>query len=133
MGRFVSIFFAWILLISCNDDLPVGLYGYQVQNLLVGDSIKVWQNLSEDGNLPQFYTITSDEDDIRVIGYNQVDDTLFDETGRISTFEIFFTDSIVFSDSYFWRIKSLRNSNLEFVAIFTDNSVSASFILVDSK
>lgn len=121
----------WFFCVSCNDDLPVGLYGYQVQKLLAGDSVKVWQNSSDQGVLPQFFKIISDEEDIRVIGYNQEVDTLFDEIGRISTFEIFFTDSIVFSESYYWRIKSLRNSSLEFDAIFTDNSVSASYILVD--
>ncbi len=132
MGKYVSILFIWVFCVSCNDDLPVGLYGYQVQNLLIGDSVKVWQNSSDQSTLPQFFKITSDEDNIRVIGYNQEDDTLFDELGRISTFEIFFTDSIVFSETYYWRIKSLRNSNLEFDAIFTDNSVSASFIHADS-
>lgn len=95
----------WLALFACREEVvPPGLYGYQVEKLLYGDSVKTWIYAQEDqGGFPAI-TIEKSTPDSIVVSAFFGQDTVFQKTGTASELDLLFTDSLKFSDGTFWMV-----------------------------
>ena len=115
-----------VLMISCTaEDVPAGLYGYQVTRLMTHDSSKVWQiNALEQDICDQayFYRFDLVEDPVRdSVEFREIrwnctangfTDTVYITRGLPSTTGIDFSDSLLWANETSWLITSITESYL---------------------
>ena len=111
------------MLISCTaEDVPSGLYDYQVVRLMTHDSTKIWKIEGiEEGrcDATYFYQFSVEDDSITYSHIqwncvrNQYSDTTLINKGIPSSLGIIFTDSINWANGNSWSIRTLTESELE--------------------
>jgi hypothetical protein len=122
MERYVRLLFfisAVLMIVACSEDeFPASLYDYQVERLLAGEQGKLWINSSSGGD-PVFYAILADEDSIVVHSLsNSLLDTLETKKGSATSFELIFTDSIIFEGGdHVWLVQDIKNDRFQFLEI----------------
>ncbi|MEO9873017.1 hypothetical protein [Ekhidna sp.] len=127
-GKLISLF-VFLFLVSCSEeDLPDGLYDYQVERLLTGESgTKTWIQIIDSGSCADSVKLqielvennTGDSLDISRLVSNQTC-TSFETIyiGRADASfpdgRILFTDSLLFSSGDFWMVDLITSQQLRF-------------------
>ncbi|WP_420575603.1 hypothetical protein [Ekhidna sp.] len=124
----IVLFFSFI---ACSEeDLPEGLYDYQVERLLTGGSAKTWDQVVGSTNctdsLKLYFELVNDSVDISQINPGSAcafDDTLFLGRANASGFpdNNLFTDSLNFSDGDYWMIRRITSSLLQ-IEVYNNTS-----------
>ncbi len=122
-GKFLGVIFL-VLLISCSEEtLPDGIYDYQVERLLSGESgVKTWTQIVNSNNCADSVLLTfelvanaaDDSLDITMLsGCSPSNSTVL---GRASASSpeggILFTDSLIFASGEFWIIDQITSEQL---------------------
>lgn len=125
------VFVVFLFLIACSEEnLPEGIYDYQVERLLSGGSAKSWDQVvsstSCTDSLKLYFELITDSVDISQINPGNActfNDTVYLGRANASSFpdNNLFTDSLKFSDGDYWMIRRVTSSLLQ---IEVDNSLS---------
>lgn len=120
----VLVIFLLIGLMSCSDEsVPAGIYDYQVERLLSGESgIKTWSLQNNAANCTDSVKLlfelvtntTNDSLDISIInGCSPATATLIGRASASSPSDrIIFTDSLVFASGSYWIVNQITSDQL---------------------
>lgn len=118
---------------ACDEDnIPEGLYDYQVVRLLASDTSKVWQLANREPGLCDsiyFYEFTNLLDSVAVaeIRWN-CDIQWYADTVALgfavpSSIGLSFSDSLIFSDDEYWEVRTITSQSLDLIQYPASQSV----------
>ncbi|MEQ8904609.1 hypothetical protein [Ekhidna sp.] len=127
-GRIFSVFFFILLLLGCSEEsLPPGLYHYQIERLLSGQSgTKDWHQLVNSQNCADSAILhielipNASADSIDISSLVRADNCeIFDTTyiGRANASRFaernLFSDSLIFGSGDFWIVHNVTSEQLQ--------------------
>ncbi|SNT25244.1 hypothetical protein SAMN05421640_2963 [Ekhidna lutea] len=128
-GKLLSVIVFFFVLACSEEDLPGGIYHYQVERLLSGESgTKVWSEVVNSSDCADsvklYFELVNDSIDISQINPGATCvflDTIYLGRANASKFSEsdLFTDSLIFSNGDFWIVKGITSKML---SIFRDES-----------
>ena len=127
-GKFL-VLVVFLFLIACSEEnLPEGIYDYQVERLLTGGSAKTWDQVvsstSCTDSVKLYFELITDSVDISQINPGNActfNDTVYLGRANASSFpdNNLFTDSLKFSDGDYWIVQRITS---ELLALTGDNN-----------
>lgn len=127
MGRLSSTLLLLVIfcMYACDEEnIPEGLYDYQVVHLLSSDTSKVWQiaNLDQeicDGNYYYVFTNAVDSVAVAEIRWN-CDSQSYTDTVALgfavpSSIGLNFSDSLIFDENEYWEVGTITSKSADLV------------------